>query len=217
MGKPTTYHHVVLFESIASDLLAFGYSIQKNAMPAEVIVELYKIVQSMQADELKLAGIGRSSGQNLHQDIRRDKIAWIESTEGARGQWMQFSEQLQQHLNRTLMLGLFSFESHFAHYAPGAFYKKHVDAFQGQANRVLSVVLYLNPHWESNDGGEMVLYSEADPLAVLCDVIPEGGTLAVFLSESFPHEVRPARRDRYSIAGWYRVNTSNKFYIDPPQ
>lgn len=34
------------------------------------------------------------------------------------------------------------------------------------------------------------------------------GTLVVFLSEEFEHEVLPAKRDRYSIAGWFRVNPS---------
>lgn len=65
------------------------------------------------------------------------------------------------------MLGLFSFESHFAHYAPGAFYKTHVDAFKGQANRVLSVVYYLNEAWGAKDGGEMVLYSDTQPDHIL--------------------------------------------------
>ena len=37
-------------------------------------------------------------------------------------------------------------------------------------------------------------------------VLPELGTLVIFLSEDIPHEVLPAMRDRYSIAGWFRVN-----------
>ena len=114
------------------------------------------------------------------------------------------------------MLGLFTFESHFAHYAPGAFYKTHLDAFRGQANRILSVVLYLNPDWADDEGGEMVLYQETEPNQKLFTVKPELGTLAVFLSEEFPHEVLPAKRDRYSIAGWYRVNTSTGNKVDPP-
>jgi SM-20-related protein len=28
----------------------------------------------------------------------------------------------------------------------------------------------------------------------------------IFLSDTFPHEVLTSRSDRYSIAGWYRVN-----------
>ena len=47
-------------------------------------------------------------------------------------------------------------------------------------------------------------------------VAPAVGTLAVFLSEDFEHEVLPARRDRYSIAGWFRVNSSSARRVDPP-
>jgi SM-20-related protein len=43
------------------------------------------------------------------------------------------------------------------------------------------------------------------------------GTLVVFLSDRFPHEVRQASRLRYSIAGWFRVNASLGSHIDPPQ
>ncbi|MET0091118.1 MAG: hypothetical protein ABW068_14070, partial [Candidatus Thiodiazotropha sp.] len=36
-------------------------------------------------------------------------------------------------------------------------------------------------------------------------------------SERFPHEVLPAQRDRYSIAGWYRVINNQQGRIDPPR
>lgn len=205
-----------MFEFIASDLHLKGYSVQKDAVPPSLISELLEICTSMPAGELKPAGIGRAHGQQTNSEIRRDEIAWIESTHGgAAGQWLEFIAQLQQYLNRTLMLGLFSFESHFAHYAPGAFYKTHVDAFKGQANRILSVVLYLNPEWVQEDGGEMVLYSDQGTQTVLETIQPQAGTLVVFLSEDFPHEVLPAKRHRYSIAGWYRVNASSALRVDP--
>jgi SM-20-related protein len=51
---------------------------------------------------------------------------------------------------------------------------------------------------------------------VIEKVVPQMGTLVVFLSERFPHEVLPAHADRYSIAGWFRVNTSINNQIDPP-
>lgn len=206
----------ILFESIAHDLHSQGYSIQADVLPPSLTAGLLQQLQKMDAACFRPAGVGRAGDHHSNAAIRRDDIAWIESHEGAQGQWLSFCSELQQHLNRRLLLGLFSFESHFAHYAPGAFYKTHVDAFKGQANRVLSVVYYLNPQWDAEDGGEMVLYSEAEPHQELCRVMPLAGTLAVFLSEEFPHEVLPARRDRYSIAGWYRVNTSTGQRIDPP-
>lgn len=205
-----------LFDVIAHDLRQDGYSIQCQALPKDLVDDLRNTLLTFTPDQFKQAGVGRDKQHAANSTIRRDEISWIESHEGAQGRWLEFSLQLQRHLNRKLMLGLFSFESHFAHYAPGAFYKTHVDAFKGQANRVLSVVLYLNEDWGDDDGGEMVLYSDSQPNVTLCKVQPTTGTLAVFLSEEFPHEVLPAKRDRYSIAGWYRVNTSSTGRIDPP-
>ena len=123
---------------------------------------------------------------------------------------------MQRFLNQRLFLGLFSFESHFAHYSPGAYYKRHYDAFQGEENRVLSIVTYLNPSWGNTEGGELVLYcGERDSEGI--KVVPLYGTVVVFLSKEFPHEVLPASRDRYSVAGWYRVNGSIGNKIDPPR
>jgi SM-20-related protein len=81
---------------------------------------------------------------------------------------------------------------------------------------VLSVVVYLNSDWAADDGGELVLYKDAEDRERL-RVTPLAGTLVVFLSEDFPHEVLPAKRDRFSIAGWYRVNASSSDTLDPPR
>ncbi len=40
--------------------------------------------------------------------------------------------------------------------------------------------------------------------------------MMVFLSEELPHEVLPAIRDRYQIAGWFRLNNSIANNIDLP-
>ena len=205
-----------LFDAVACDLRRDGYSIQSHALPKVLIDDLRETLLTFGPEQFKQAGVGRARQHMANSSIRSDEISWIESHSGAQGQWLDFSAQLQRYLNRALMLGLFSFESHFAHYAPGAFYKTHVDAFKGQANRMLSVVLYLNEDWYDENGGEMVLYSDTQPPQVLRKVKPEPGTLAVFLSEEFPHEVLPANLDRYSIAGWYRVNTSSTGRVDPP-
>ena len=36
-------------------------------------------------------------------------------------------------------------------------------------------------------------------------VTPQNNRMVVVLSDTFPHEVLPAVRDRYSIAGWFRL------------
>lgn len=126
---------------------------------------------------------------------------------------MNWAENLRIDLNRTLYLGLDSFESQFAHYPPGAFYRKHVDAFKGSSNRVVSLILYLNPDWSPADGGQLTLYDQAD--RELAKFAPNMGTVAVFFSERFPHEVLATARDRYSVAGWFRRREEFPVLVSP--
>jgi len=205
-----------LFARIADDLEQQGYSIQPVALPDEVASALYAHQQYLdRAGEYEDAGIGRGDNYVRTEFIRNDEICWITGETAAGALWTQWIGKLKHYLNQRLFLGLFSFESHFAHYAPGAFYKRHYDAFRGETNRVLSVVAYLNPNWCPSDGGELVLYRDDEDCQGI-KVAPMYGTMVVFLSEEFPHEVLPARRDRYSVAGWYRVNTSIGNKVDPP-
>jgi SM-20-related protein len=210
-----------VFEAIAADLLEKGYSIKPNAVPIPLLGGLWQQLLSMHSHQFDPAGVGRQQAHTVNSFIRSDAISWIERDTAAGENWLNWAAELQQHLNRRLFLGLFSFESHFSHYAPGDFYKKHLDAFQGQSNRVLSVVLYLNPDWLPGDGGELALYlSDQNPHGELSQsmlkVNPAMGTLVAFLSEEFPHEVLSAKRDRYAIAGWFRVNTTSTERADPP-
>ena len=50
---------------------------------------------------------------------------------------------------------------------------------------------------------------------LLQKILPEYVRLVIFLSDKFPHEVLPANKDRYSIAGWFRVNNSSSTRVDP--
>lgn len=203
-----------LFEQIAGEIYANGYCVYPNALPAELASALADEVRTRAQDQFRKAGIGRQDDHLKTEAIRRDTISWIDDTTPAGAQWLAWTAELQQAINRRLFLGLFSFESHFAHYRPGDFYKKHLDAFRGQQNRVLTVVTYLNPDWSPEDGGELLIYPEEGEAPMLT-VAPAFGTLVVFLSEEFPHEVLPAHCDRYSIAGWYRINSSDSQRIDP--
>lgn len=204
-----------LFTRIAEDLESQGYSICPVALPEELATSLYQYQQGMDAEKFSSAGIGRGDAYLKNEFVRTDEICWITGESAVGRQWLGWAGELKNFLNRRLFLGLFSFESHFAHYRPGTYYKRHCDAFKGEANRVLTVVTYLNPGWNSADGGELVLYKDEHDREGI-KVVPLLGTLVVFLSEEFPHEVLPATRDRYSIAGWYRVNTSVSERADPP-
>ncbi|MEZ0174009.1 MAG: 2OG-Fe(II) oxygenase [Candidatus Reddybacter sp.] len=218
MNKPiqdSTGGNDALFETIANNIADSGYSIQPNALPQPLLDQLSNHIQIISPADFKKAGIGRDSKLQLNQVIRSDKICWINNDSDAGADWLEWVESLQAFLNRRLFLGLFNSESHFAHYGPGDFYKKHSDAFKGQANRVLSMVVYLNKAWQAEDGGELLIYTGEETQAAI-KVMPSFGTIVVFLSEDFPHEVLPAQRDRFSITTWFRVNNSNSEKVDPP-
>jgi len=209
-----------LFSRIARDLTEKGWSVIPDALPQEMAAALSRQIQQ-DGEQYAPAGVGRSTDHTLNAFVRRDHIRWIEGDTDAERSWLAWSNRLRLFLNAKLFLGLFSFESHFAHYRPGAFYRKHLDAFRDRpfkdgSNRVLSIVAYFNSGWFPDDGGELLMY-EPEGLEPLLAVTPAFGTVVAFLSEDIPHEVRPARRDRFSIAGWYRVNGSIARQIDPPR
>jgi SM-20-related protein len=204
-----------LFDDIASDLRSKGYSIKTLALPPQLAEGLLQQVLKTAPAQFAPAGVGRAKGQVLDDTVRKDDICWITGDSKACGQWLSWAGELQHWLNQQLFLGLFSFESHFAHYSAGDFYRRHLDAFKGEGNRILSVVAYLNPDWQEEDGGELVLYpGNSKPGGIR--VTPVRGTVVLFLSEDFEHEVLPAQRDRFSIAGWFRLNSSSALRVDPP-
>ncbi|WP_440056787.1 2OG-Fe(II) oxygenase (plasmid) [Pseudoalteromonas sp. T1lg65] len=204
------------FERIATDLQQTGISILPNAVGIEVLQKLEQRLVELGKDDFKQAGIGRQSAHETNSKIRRDKIHWLDRDNTLEATWLNYMDSLKTYLNRRLFMGLFSYEAHFAVYPPGAFYKKHVDAFKGKTNRILTTVLYLNQQWEDNDGGQLVVYDPNDHQQIFTQVLPTYGTLVTFLSDEFPHEVLEANKKRYSIAGWFRVNTSINHDIDPP-
>jgi len=190
-----------LYAEIADALVEKGYIVIPNAISAALSQNLAAVAQQFQ--NFKRAGI--SLEKTIHSDKRRDKILWLNEDNGAQSEFLRFSDGLKAFLNRELFIGLNTFETHFALYEEGDFYETHYDAFKNSLNRVVTVVYYLNEKWdEKNDGGALVVYDDANNF--LAKVSPEADTLVVFLSEKFPHEVREAKRKRYSIAGWFRVD-----------
>ncbi|KKL01692.1 2OG-Fe(II) oxygenase [Rheinheimera mesophila] len=196
-------------EQIAQPFYQQGYVILEQAIPADLCWALYQDVQHQQ---LTAAGVGRQGQHQLNQQVRRDHTAWLNQNNPVQQQYLQQMAQLQQDMNRRCFLGLIDFEAHYARYQQGDFYQKHLDAFVGRSNRVLSTVCYLNT---LEQGGELLIYNEQDQL--ISRVQPNAGTLVIFESCRFPHEVLPATTTRYSIAGWFRQNSSIQGRIDPPQ
>ncbi|MGV8838154.1 2OG-Fe(II) oxygenase [Cellvibrio sp.] len=193
----------LLLDQIADALAGPGFILLDQPLPPSLIQGLIEHLRAQQA-ALAPAGVGRQGDYQRNQDIRGDAIQWLEPGNPAVTEFLSWMDKLRLGINQRLFLGLFDYESHYAVYAPGAFYQKHRDAFRGKPGRKLSTVLYLNQAWDLMAGGELVLYDEAGENELI-RLAPECGRLVIFLSEDFPHEVLPAKQFRQSIAGWFRI------------
>ncbi|SFB77980.1 2OG-Fe(II) oxygenase [Pseudoalteromonas denitrificans] len=187
-----------------------GYGVIENAIPQNLIEQLYQDCLSNQSN-FHSAGIGRQ--QDLKQDnkIRTDKTFWLKNNNQSQQTYLNLMNDIRLAVNRHFYLGLFDYESHFAKYDIGDFYKKHLDAFKGRSNRIFTTVCYLNTPMQ---GGELLIYSDISD-EVIEKISPKAGTLIVFESERFAHEVLPTNDIRYSIAGWFRKNNSVAGIVDP--
>lgn len=199
------------FQAVVNALQAQGFWHGEAVLPKALTENLLAELQTRRAQkQLQRAGVGRAQQFQLDDATRRDSIYWLDGASVAQRDYLQLMDELRLYLNQNLFLGLHDFETHFAHYPPGSFYKKHKDSFVGAKNRTVSVVAYLNPLWALDDGGELALYDAED--CELARVLPVGGSLVVFMSEEIPHEVLTTQKDRYSIAGWFRIKADNNLW-----
>lgn len=207
-----------IHDQIAAALEGPGYFVCNGVLDPAMLEGLFLHTRQLDEQQLQRAGIGRDQDHQLNRFVRTDRIRWLERGQsGPVDAYLAWTEGLRLALNRRLFLGLFDYEAHFARFNEGDYYKRHLDAFRGNTNRVLTTVLYLNPGWTTADGGELLMYAAEDSEEVIERLMPSFGTLVIFLSERFPHEVLPAGRQRHSIAGWFRVNNSLGEVIDPPK
>ena len=194
-------------DDICVALVNQGYCILDDALPPDLILALQDEARNLPRERFHVAGTGREQQHQLDTRVRSDRILWLQRGSMATDRYLDFAESLREGINNRLFLGLFDYEVHYACYEPGAFYGTHRDAFAGRRNRIVSTVLYLNADWQDGQGGELLLYDDLNG-CLLQRVQPVLNRFVLFLSERFPHEVLPAVRDRYSLAGWFRIRGS---------
>ncbi|MGE0383711.1 MAG: 2OG-Fe(II) oxygenase [Gammaproteobacteria bacterium] len=198
-----TPHHD---ERIAAALGECGWIAVDSYLEQDLCRELALDARALDAaGRMRPAGIGGAAGTPVAFDprVRGDRILWLDPSRAspAEAAYLARMEDLRLALNRTLFLGLFEFECHYACYPPGAGYERHLDRHRGSGARTVSTIAYLNPHWSPEDGGALRLHPPGGGHA---DIAPNAGTLAVMLSDRIEHEVLAARRARWSITGWFR-------------
>jgi len=192
---------------IAGALENTGYVVVPRFLADNACAALARECRVLQsAGTLRAAAVGRAGSRIERSQLRGDRMHWFDAAAPtpAQSRYWRAMDRLRVRLNRALLLGLDELEAHYALYAPGTHYARHRDRFRDDDARVLSSVLYLNPDWRSADGGALRLFLPASAQIPHVDIYPETGTLALFLSAEFDHEVLPAARERLSVAAWFR-------------
>lgn len=187
-----------MVDQIIQDIEQKGWSYQHKIVDN---IDL-KLIQPLFEADFRPAGVGKDSQLQRVEEIRGDWIKWLDPQLPPRELTSQinFLKDLQHEFNQRLYLGIQDFECHLAKYPVGSFYKKHVDRFEKDTSRSISFIFYLHQSWEAADGGELVLYNKDGE--ILKTILPEPGSMIIFLSEEFPHEVKVCSRERRSLTGW---------------
>lgn len=198
-----------LLNEICDSLVETSWTQVPSFLPDSLALKLaLRAETAFSEGAFREARIGRGSQLQDEKRIRSDEIYWLadQSDEPAEKALLETLEEFRRGLNERLFLGLSDFEVHFARYAPGASYGRHVDRFQSDDARTVSVVLYLNENWNREDGGLLNLYpEEQEPI----EIVPTLGKMVCFMSAELEHEVIPSHsRPRLSLAAWFRRQKS---------
>ena len=198
MDSPLDAH----LETIAAGLADPGWVKVGDFLDPPAVAAIASLLrQHHESGGLRPAGVGRGRTLRVRPEIRSDQVLWVDNDAppAPLGAFIDRMGRLRTYLNRSLMLGLQDYECHLTVYPRGSFYRRHLDRFAEASRRQVSTVLYLNPDWRRQDGGELRLELAGGGRA---DILPDAGTLVAFRSADFWHEVRRARRRRLSVTGW---------------
>ncbi|HKJ31783.1 MAG TPA: 2OG-Fe(II) oxygenase [Balneolales bacterium] len=196
-----------LYNKIINDLSDQGWSVQSHFIEDDFLHALIEEERELWQDgEFHKALVGSGENRKHRPEIRSDHVLWLDEDSLTKLQKIYWDEmeRLRQILNSTFYIGLNDFEAHFAVYPHGSFYKKHLDQFKNFKERFISCILYLNEDWQTSDGGQLRIYMTQDEKESYIDIDPTLGTFVCFRSDLIYHEVLPAKRNRFSLTGWFK-------------
>ncbi|WP_224484826.1 2OG-Fe(II) oxygenase [Robertkochia aurantiaca] len=208
--EQTFFGEELLFEQIITDLLQKHYCVTDQFFDYPTVLRLRRYLEEKyEAEEFRKSAVGNQFNEQVVRSIRGDFIHWIdenEDDEGIRG-FFDRVDAMTAYLNRHCFLGLRDREFHFAVYPEGTFYKRHLDTFQNDDRRRLSMVCYLNDReWQEADGGALAIYTDSPEGEQETVIYPAPGRVVIFESQVLEHEVRSVGAEkRLSITGWLKT------------
>ena len=160
------------------------------------------IVQLQKEGLMIAAGIGNEVVMDAKQNMRGDKIYWMDKSHSNifEQEFLSQVEDFVEYLNRTCYTGINGYEFHYAVYEAGSGYKRHKDQFKNDSNRKYSLIHYLNVNWEEENGGNLLVYQND----LVQQIHPKSQTAVFFKSDEIEHEVSKSNRRRMSVTGWLK-------------
>ncbi|MFY8096738.1 MAG: 2OG-Fe(II) oxygenase [Flavobacterium sp.] len=193
------------FETIIEGIVNKQYVVVDDFFSAEEVTLLKNgLLDVLHQQAFKKSAIGNRTDEKVIEAIRGDYIFWLDEQTDTPASALFFKKvnDLVAYLNATCFLGIAEKEFHYALYPEGTFYKRHLDVFQNDQRRRLSLVCYLNDeNWLPEFGGELVIYKDSGDVTIF----PERGRVVIFDSQTLEHEVKPVQQKRYSITGWLKT------------
>ena len=206
---PNLLNTPFLSESVISDLISSlerqGWFSAENIFPEAPLFLLTCKDLYTSGDYFSEAMIGKNLNQVREPSIRKSEIFWLEQNDTQLSPYVdplfRSFDALKNILNESFFLSLKRWESQFALYRKGGFYKKHLDQFKNNRHRQITLILYLN---DCPEGGELVLYNRDQKNIKDFIIKPKQGSMVIFFSNQIYHEVLPVTHPRYSITTWFR-------------
>ncbi|TJY38211.1 2OG-Fe(II) oxygenase [Pontimicrobium aquaticum] len=197
------------YERIIENISIQKYCIVEDFFTDEEVMSLRQsLIQKHEEDAFKKAAIGNRVNEVIVKSIRGDVILWIDELKANKAEMLFFNKinDLVNYLNKTCFLGILHKEFHYALYPEGTYYKRHIDTFQNDDRRKLSLVCYLNEDgWLPVNGGELVLYLNENGQEIEKVIYPFPGRVVIFESQIIEHEVKPVNKERMSVTGWLKT------------
>lgn len=191
------------FETLIASFIKDRVGICNNFISDNLANNLKQnLLELLKSKLLINAGTGNDEKLAFNALVRSDAIYWLDRKHENKYE-NEFFDQIDdfiKYLNRSCFAGITGYEFHYSLYEIGSFYKKHLDQFQNNSKRQYSLISYLNPDWQEQDGGQLLIHQKNDNKRIA----PMNGKTVLFKSNELVHEVLVTNKRRMSVTGWLK-------------
>lgn len=194
-----------VFEQCCDMLSENHYAVIDQFLTSQEVSDILIGLENKQTQKkFKKAGVGQNKEHQLNSEIRGDLIYWIDQTQDfeIKRRFVPCMNSFMTYLNQKCFISIKEYEMHYSIYPEGTYYKRHLDQFKKDDNRVITFICYLNFAWTNSYGGALRIYTDQENNDKYTDIYPEAGRFVCFRSDLLEHEVLPTLRPRYSLSGW---------------